>query len=578
MSVRNLLSSRDGNVAIMAAVFAPLTLATLALAIDYGDLTLQQRQLQQTADLAAIAGASNIKDPLTAVSNYLSDNGYKLDVSYADASTASTLPVDKVKIMRAAGSTTNGYALVTKGKYTADASMTAPDRFKDAASGPNAIGVTLYQTGSLNFAGSFADPPVLHARGTAAQTNVATFSVGSRLASVNGGVLNATLSALVGSSVSLNVMDYDALASADLDLFQFSQALATELKLSGVTYSQALTQSITWPRLIDVLITCVTSNKAKSALKALRGDANSKLTATPSLTLALGRLGNQTIGAAVTVSQQPTASAELFDVVNAMLAAANAAKQIEFNLDGMVAGLTSVKVHLAIGERPLSSPSIAVDEAGSIVRTAQTRLSLELATPGLTSLAGTSIRVPIYIEAAYAEAKLSAIYCSGRSRSDGSVEITSYPGIAEVSLGDVDASALDNFSKTPRVSRTTLVKSLLINATGYAHVESTNIQPRTLSFSADDIARGTVKNISTKNITESLLSSLLGSTDLQVTALGITVGTPAALMSALQQTLASVAAPIDELLWNLTSVLGVKIGEADIRATDISCRNAALVQ
>ena len=48
-----LFSDRSGNVAITAGLTAPLFVGILALGVDYGYLTLQKRQLQQTADLAA---------------------------------------------------------------------------------------------------------------------------------------------------------------------------------------------------------------------------------------------------------------------------------------------------------------------------------------------------------------------------------------------------------------------------------------------------------------------------------------------------------------------------------------------
>lgn len=49
-------------------------------------------------------------------------------------------------------------------------------------------------------------------------------------------MLNAVLGRLLGANLSLSVMDYNALASANIDLFQFSNALATRVGLKAVTY------------------------------------------------------------------------------------------------------------------------------------------------------------------------------------------------------------------------------------------------------------------------------------------------------------------------------------------------------
>jgi len=68
----------------------------------------------------------------------------------------------------------------------------------------------------------------------------AAFSVGSRLASLNGGILNALLGGLLGGNISLSVMDYNSLVSADVDVLSFTDALATQLHLTGVSYSDVL--------------------------------------------------------------------------------------------------------------------------------------------------------------------------------------------------------------------------------------------------------------------------------------------------------------------------------------------------
>ena len=64
-------------------------------------------------------------------------------------------------------------------------------------------------------------------------TPLAAFSIGSRLARLDGGVANALLSGLAGGSVSLSVMDYEALLDADVDLLTWLDALAVELDVEA---------------------------------------------------------------------------------------------------------------------------------------------------------------------------------------------------------------------------------------------------------------------------------------------------------------------------------------------------------
>ncbi|TIO02805.1 MAG: hypothetical protein E5X96_16375, partial [Mesorhizobium sp.] len=101
----------------------------------------------------------------------------------------------------------------------------------------NAVQVSMKKLGTLYFAASVMAPPVIGTTATASAQPAAAFSVGSRLASVNGGVLNALLGALLGGNLSLSVMDYNSLISADVDVLSFTDALATQLRLTGVTYS-----------------------------------------------------------------------------------------------------------------------------------------------------------------------------------------------------------------------------------------------------------------------------------------------------------------------------------------------------
>ena len=62
MTPSRLLADRSGNIGTLAALSLPLMIFSLALGVDYGYLTVQQRQLQASADLAAIAAASNVTE------------------------------------------------------------------------------------------------------------------------------------------------------------------------------------------------------------------------------------------------------------------------------------------------------------------------------------------------------------------------------------------------------------------------------------------------------------------------------------------------------------------------------------
>src|SRR3546814_5555203 len=84
-------------------------------------------------------------------------------------------------------------------------------------------------------------------------SDVCSSDLGSRVAAVHGGIANALLSALTGSTVNLSVMDYEALASADIDLLAFSEALRTELDADVLTFGQTLDSQVTLPQALSAL-------------------------------------------------------------------------------------------------------------------------------------------------------------------------------------------------------------------------------------------------------------------------------------------------------------------------------------
>ena len=82
---------------------------------------------------------------------------------------------------------------IVPGRYTGLSSIAAGSRFEAGKLPYNAVRVFLKKQGTLYFATSLMAPPVIGTTATANAQAQATFSVGSRLLSVNGGLLNALL-------------------------------------------------------------------------------------------------------------------------------------------------------------------------------------------------------------------------------------------------------------------------------------------------------------------------------------------------------------------------------------------------
>ncbi len=70
----------SGNIAIMAAISAPLILYSLGLGVDYGMMTLQQRRLQQLSDIGAIVAAADINHAADNLVANFDQNGLNIAV------------------------------------------------------------------------------------------------------------------------------------------------------------------------------------------------------------------------------------------------------------------------------------------------------------------------------------------------------------------------------------------------------------------------------------------------------------------------------------------------------------------
>ncbi|RUV39387.1 MULTISPECIES: TadG family pilus assembly protein [Mesorhizobium] len=580
---RLMLSDRKANFTVMAALSAPVALALAAVAIDEASIYTERREAQAMVDLAAITAASNMTKVNTAVVTTLTDNGMPGVVVQSSGQT----------IEPAAGKTV---VTVTPGRYVASGANVG-QRFQASVTPYNAVRVTLKKIPARYFASSLIPTPVIGTQAIASMTPQATFSVGSRLASLNGGILNALLGGLLGSNISLSVMDYNALLSADVSVLSFVDGLATQLNLTGVSYSDVLASKATVGQIATAMANVPgLGNTAKVALQTIASKSTGTVQIPLSHLVDLGSVGKLGLG------QRPAGlgvDASALGMLTAAAGLANGSKQVDVALGATIPGVLSTTLAIAIGEPPQSSPWLAVGEAGTVVRTAQTRIKL-LVTVGVgnPNLGGgislLSVKLPLNVEVAYAEAKLTDISCPTGPDSL-KVTIAAKPGIAAVNLAASDAdnspTAFADFSNPQSFSDANiadvslnllLLKIPLILVKGSAGADITNVSPTNLVFNKTEIAAKTIKTTPTRDITQTLTTSLVDKLSLSVNALGILGLDITALLGtvkpAVTTLLKTVTAPVDTLLYNLLDTLGVHLGEADVRVTGATCGRAVLVQ
>lgn len=552
--------SRAANIATLTALTMPILLSVAAFAIDEGSLFLERRELQATADIAAIEAASDPGNAQAAATAALAGNG---------AEPATALPAE-------GGGTRNHIRLaVETGSYAPDPGIPAARRFTAGAAQPNAARVSLVATGTRYFAGALIPPPRIAVAATAARIPQATLSVGSRLAALDGGALNATLGALTGSSLSLSLMDYEALAAADVDLLGALDALRTDLDLQAATYGDLLRSKIGLGRFVAALDRAGgVAVRADAALGRLaRALSGSDRTFGLASLLDLGPYDMAPLGDR---SAGPEPVANALDLVSAaaLLAVANGRHQVELGLDAAASGLAGVSATLAVGEPPQGSPVFRAGTIGALVRTAQLRLLVRLRIAGGALPA--TVQLPVAVELAPAEARIAAISCPAGGADAPTVTVEARPGLARLRIGE--PTRLADWTKAPAYASARLLDAPLVKITGDARAEIASPDFSTLRFAPADIGSGTIKRVATGRVAGALTRSLLSDLRLQASVAGLSLGLGDATKAALGALLAQTAPAIDDALDGLLALLGLRIGEADIRVTSASCGRPVLVQ
>ncbi len=534
---------------VLAAGGMTMLMGCLAFAVDLGSVYLDERRLQGIADAAALAAAADLGQPQAAADRAL---------AIADSPTALA-------------------ATVTTGNYRADPAVAVDRRFTPSAATPDAARVVVTSQTPLFFGRWLTGRPNVSIRrtATAARANLAAFSIGSRLAALDGGVANALLSALVGGRVSLTVMDYNGLVGADIDLFSFADALKTELGVTAGGFDQVMRGDVALPAALRAVARALEQAGRASEGAAVRLVAANAVSATVPLgrLIDLGPYGR---------AQRPGGPADIkvaaFDLVRAMAEVAGGERQLRLDLVGGVPGLAATRLWVAIGDRPAGSPWLSVTAEGQpVIRTAQTRIYVETdvaANPALRALGIGGISLPLLVELAGAEARLSDIRCPRPA--EATVTLQARPSVGEAVIADVDRDRLDDFRTPLARGKAVLASALLVSVRGQARVALGGTTWQPVSFSATDIAERKVRKVATGDIATSLAGSLIRDIDLEVRTLGlgINVGVVTGLVGGL---LAPVAGPLDGVINSLTGLLGVRLGEADLRVNGVRCGQPALV-
>lgn len=543
------IRDQQGTIGVILALFMTVSVTLCAFAIDMGALYLERRTMQGAADLAAVAAASDLERAEDAARATLAANGFG-DV---------------------------GSLAVIRGRYERDASLAPEQRFEAGQEPFNAVRLEVARPGRLYFAKSFMSEPDIAVTAIGSADAQAQFSIGSRLAAVRDGLANAVLGALLGGNLNLSAMDYQSLVDADVRLLDFLSALATEADVTAGTFQDVLDAEIGLGQVLSAVATAAQASGDASAAQvaaSLASRADADLAVPLNALLDLGPLAQTELG-----PSNPGLGTDVnaMDLISAAAQLANGDNQVAVNLGAAVPGLLNLALEVAIGEPAQHSSWMTVGQAGAIVRTAQTRLKLVAEVGGAGVLAATRVRLPIYIELASAEARLSRVTCVGPGGGNAEAIIEARPAVVKAWIGEVDAGSFQSFGSSPPVQRAAIAQVPLIKVTAQAYTEMSHAAGDQLRFTQNDVDAGTVKTVSVRDHLSSLTGTLLELAQIDVQMLGLGLGlSVGGIKSLVIGLLTPVTAALDGVLEPLMDVLGVSLGEVDVRVHGIRCGNAVL--
>lgn len=572
-------AGEDGATAVIAAVLLSLLLGMAALAVDVGSLQWTKRRLQAATDAAALAATYALStgtaapDPQSWADSYLSRNGF--------AGALAAVPELGIQCPDA--------SLAVSARFTPTTDPAASCAgHPEFGTGPNAVRVTtrvqspLY-LGRLLLPGQSSVP--VAATATAAQIPQAGFYAGTGLLALDGGMINAVLGALLGSNLTLDLASYNGILNANFSALSFFQALATNLGVTAGTYGSLLQSDATVQQVlqaeIDALNTMGGVTDVSAAVAGLT-QLRDQITGSPTLRLAdlfdLGVWNDLGLGSG---EAPPALSATLNAFQLASLAAqvANGAHAVAIPGATLgIPGIATLTAATTVIEPPVGPP-FAFGPVGVQVHTAQVRLQLNLQLLSALSLGGllgaAPVNVPIYIEVADGEAKLTGIACGLNPATDAEVTIAAQPAAVRAFIGTVDASGFDNFSVRPDVYPASLVNLLgVLSITGSAETDLGSGTPTSLTFTQADIAAHTAQRVASTGMLANLLQVLGSRLVLTVQPLNVTTQPLTASLTTLLQ---PVFAGLDPLVDGLLAALGIQLGYIDVTATGVRCGAPVLV-
>lgn len=401
-------------------------------------------------------------------------------------------------------------------------------------------------------------------------------AAGPRLASVDskrGALLDLLVGRLLNSSVHVDAVDWQVLASGSVSLGRFVDALQV-----STSPSNALTTGVSLGTLLNAAATAALADQKSSLALSLQNTATALAGVSGTIRLGDllvtdGALGNTQIN----VLQLLTGAVQLFNTKNVLLT------PTAITVPGLDLGLGGTIAQLTLAAQVIEPPVFACGPTGTTFHTAAIRLKVGIdlvnvsldtgllaAIPLVNTVSLSVARLDLLIEVARADGLLGAVDALA-----GAMTVGVKPGVADIYLGTMSDALF--FNRTRAVSAADLTP---------ATIASLTINGGTVAVQAKGSARGQAPSTTNLAFTgpypqtrtaytqagfvANLLGSLIGNLTLSLTP-SLPLGLDTVVLTTLKTVFTSGLAPILSnvlaiLVDPLLETLGIRLGEVDVTA------------
>lgn len=495
-----------GSILVNTAIALSLIIITL-IGTEIGFMYFMKREFQKTADLAALAGAQQIRSGCTAATT-----AAQLNANGASSSDTGRNMTVGLTPLGAVGEIQCGY-------WDKNTSFQTP-----AATGPaNAVRISFTRS-SPTLLSIFAGNRAISVTAVAAlSAPLAEFSVGSKLITVSGDSTLGRLLKGIGLDLSgTSLVAYDGLAQAKITPGGLLAALGIPVAADiGVGELNTLLagRSVALGDLLNAIVTLAGQNSLLSSNIALLQAIQAKL-GLSNLMVQLGSLANGTGGLfAQIVSPGGSGSSALnvgvsaLDLLYTSIGVATSKHAVDVGLNLNLLSLATVTTKVIV----ISPPSIAIGGIGATANNAQVRSYIKVATTDglLGSLLKWLVKLdlPIVLDAVTGNATITDMCTPALQSSSGQdrVQFLVKSSILNACVGKVsDSDVYSNVNACSTVQPTELINilGLLKTSTPINLQNQLSAPDSVLVLAQGETGTSTANNLQLGTLVSKLLTAL----------------------------------------------------------------------